>query len=78
MDLKEILDSAEAALKSGNLKYFLIVLDKDSEQVGACCNISSYDLAQIFAAVMEQDRRIVAPLAIALKWYSKEHANDNA
>lgn len=77
MDLKEILDSAEAALKSGNFKYFLIVLDKDSEQVGTSCNISSHDLAQIFANVMEKDERLVAPLAVALKYY-KEHANDNA
>lgn len=78
MDLEEILHSAEAALKSGNFKYFLIVLDNDSEQVGACCNISPYDLAQIFANVMEEDRRLVAPLAVALKCYSKAHANDNA
>ena len=78
MDLKEILDSAEAALKSGNLKYFLIALDKDSEQVGAYCNISSHELAQIFANAIEHDERLVAPLAVALKYHLQGRVDDNA
>lgn len=72
MDLKEIIDSVEQTLKDGGLQYFLVAIDAENEQVGAICNTSNEMLAQAMANVFEKDKRIVLPIAIALK----VHANN--